>query len=248
MAHDMEAAQEFYSNLFGWSAVPQDTQGGPRYTIFQLQGKAVAGLGAMPDEMKAQGIPAIWSSYVNVDDVESVVGRVAELGGQVTMPPMQVVEAGSMAIVQDQTGGDISLWQKKQHIGAELTNGPGCFCWNELATREIEQACDFYGALLGWEFEWNEQSTSKYYMIKNNGRHNGGIMQMDENWGEMPPCWSVYFTVEKVDATVTEITSRGGKVLVPAFDVSIGRMAVVSDVQGAAFDLFEFGENAQMPN
>ena len=53
MAHDMASAAEFYEGLFGWKSEQQDTQGGPAYVCFTIDGEHVAGLGQMNDEMKA---------------------------------------------------------------------------------------------------------------------------------------------------------------------------------------------------
>jgi predicted enzyme related to lactoylglutathione lyase len=111
MAHDMDSAAKFYGSLLGWTADAQDTQGGPPYTIFQLGGKSVAGMGLMSEEMKSQGAPPIWNSYVNVADLQSGVDKAVQLGGSVMTPPMQVMDAGSMAIISDPGGAMLSLWQ-----------------------------------------------------------------------------------------------------------------------------------------
>ena len=85
-AHDAQASARFYSGLFGWNAIEQDTGGGPPYWIFELNGKQVAGMGQMSDEMKSQGAPPLWNSYVNVDNCQEIENRVAELGGNVLIP------------------------------------------------------------------------------------------------------------------------------------------------------------------
>ena len=239
-AHDAAAARKFYEAMFGWRTVDQDTQGGPPYAIFELDGLQTAGLGECPPELKAQGVPPLWNSYINVDSVEATAGRVAELGGTVAMPPMQVLDYGWTAYIQDPTGATVGLWQKNTHLGAGLVNEPGAFCWNELATRDMEQAQQFFSALLGWEFEAAPNSPAPYAVIRNNGRMNGGIMKMDDSCGEMAPNWSVYFTVEDIDAALAKLKQLGGNTLMGVFDVGdVGRMAVVSDPQGAVFDLIQ---------
>ncbi len=247
MAHDIEKAKAFYGSLFGWTATDQDTQGGPPYVMFRLDGHDVAGMGQMNDEMKSQGVPPIWNSYVNVDEVNAATEKATELGGTVIMPPMQVLSAGSMAIIQDSTGAMLSLWQKNEHIGARLVNVPGTFSWNELATRDVEKAREFFGKLFGWTFEDNPHAQSKYYVIMNGERQNGGMLQMDENWGDMPPYWGVYFTVDNCATAVDKVGQLGGRTIMPPFDLPFGRIAVVQDDQGSAFSLFEFNENADIP-
>lgn len=239
MAHDKAAAEDFYSKLFGWSVTAQDTEGGPPYAQFEQDGHAVAGIGQMNEEMKAQGAPAMWNSYVNVDDVETVAARAKELGGNIVVPPMKVLEAGWLAFVADPTGAMFGIWQKGQHIGATLVNDPGSFSWNELATRDEAGAREFYGTLFGWSFSKVDMPQTTYHVIQNADRPNGGVMQMTAEWGEIPPHWMVYFSVADTDATVARLSELGGKVNMPPFDTPVGRIAVVSDPQGAVFSLIK---------
>ncbi len=111
MTPDRAAAKSFYGELFGWEAADQDTQGGPPYTIFMIEGRDVAGMGEMNDEMKSSGMPPIWNSYINVDDIAAATNRVQALGGGLLMPPMQVAEAGQIAIIPDPTVAAVSLSQ-----------------------------------------------------------------------------------------------------------------------------------------
>ena len=54
----------------------------------------------------------------------------------------------------------------------------------------------------------------------------------------VPPHWNVYFNVADVDASIAKAEELGAKTVVPAFDVpDVGRMAVLTDPQGAMFSL-----------
>ncbi len=243
-AHDATIAREFYEQLFGWNTVDVDTHGGPPYAQFYLHGKTVAGMGQMPDEMLSQNIPPMWSSYINVDDISAIVQKVPELGGQVAMPVMQVLDFGWMAFLSDPSGGHVGLWQKNTHSGAELAGVPGTFCWNELATRDMQTAQTFFAKLLGWEYEDSPGGKHPYKIIKNQGRQIGGIIQMDQNWGESPPHWLVYFSVADIDTTAAKLKDLGGSICVPIFEIPSGRIAVVADPQGAAFTMMQFNLEA----
>lgn len=246
MSPDTDASKKFYSGLFGWSHEDRPTDMGVPYTIYKQGNDEVCGMGPQPSDMQQQGIPPTWNSYINVEKLEETIAKAESLGGTVCMPSMKVMEAGWMAGIMDPTGGRFFLWQKNEHIGATRVNDPGCFCWNELATRDIEKASEFYGELFGWEFEDNPSGPTKYYIIHNKARLNGGIMQMNEQWPEsIPPHWAVYFTVENADDACAKLKELGGEVCSPPFGIPIGRMAVVSDPQKAVFHFFEFGEGAQ---
>jgi predicted enzyme related to lactoylglutathione lyase len=73
------------------------------------------------------------------------------------------MKAGRMAILIDRIGAQISVWQAGEHIGAGVANEPNSLGWNELGTREPQQAMDFYGDLFGWTFQ---DVGSGYHEIK----------------------------------------------------------------------------------
>jgi predicted enzyme related to lactoylglutathione lyase len=52
---------------------------------------------------------------------------------------------------------------------------------------------------------------------------------------EVPPSWLVYFTVPDADAAAATAGSNGGQVLNGPIDISVGRLAVLMDPQGAMF-------------
>jgi uncharacterized protein len=237
---EQDAAKSFYSQLFGWDYEDSPVGDGIVYSMATLQGNYVGALSPQRDEERAQGIPPHWNSYVTVDDVDAVAGRVGDLGGQLYAPPFDVMDVGRMAVLADPTGAVLSLWQAGRHIGAGLVNVPGAFCWNELATRDPQAAQDFYSALLGWEIEPSESSGPPYWMIKNAGRWNGGMRQIgDELRPEVPAHWLVYFAVESVADTVERASAAGAQVMLPRMEIERGAIAALDDPQDAGFALYE---------
>lgn len=244
-AYNLADARKFYEQMFGWTTKDVDTQGGPPYVQCYRNGQRVAGMGEMPEAMKAQRMPPVWSSYIHVNDINATVAKVAELGGQVTMPVMQILDYGWMTFFQDPTGGHVGLWQKNTHGGAEIIGVPGSYCWNELATRDLDRAQEFFAKLLGWEYEDSTGGNHPYKIIRCHGCQIGGIIQMDEQWGNAPAYWMVYFTVADIDQSTQKLTELGGTICVPTFPIPVGRMSVVSDPQGGTFTLIQLHP---MPN
>lgn len=233
MSADVEATKKFMGELMGWESKEMPTDKGPDYTMFFVGEDPVAGLGPLPPDM--EGVPSHWSSYVKVDDLDQMVGKVEELGGKVVMPVMDVMTAGRMAGIKDPTGAALMLWEPKDHIGAGLVNTVGAMCWNELYTMDIEKAKDFYSKLLGWELEAME-GMENYVGIKNKGRSNGGMMQIQPEWGEVPPSWTVYFTVADLNETVARAKDLGGQVISEPLEAKgVGKFAMI---QGPAGDVF----------
>lgn len=237
---DMEAASAWYGELFGWTAVPQDTQGGPPYTQFMLRDKTVAGMGKQAGQLTAAGVPPTWNTYVSVDDVEAVTAAVKEHGGTVLMPAMKILEAGEMAVFTDPQGAAFCVWKAGDHIGAEVVNEPSSFSWNELATRDVEGAKAFYSNVFGWSIEAADAGGMAYHMLKLGEREVGGMMEMGESFdANIPPHWAVYFSVADIEAAVKKVKDTGGSVHVPPMKIGVGTFSVVADPQGATFTLFQ---------
>lgn len=241
---DLEASKAFYAGLFGWTAAPLPDHPASDYTLFTLDGARVAGLVPMSPGMKAQGVPSRWVSYVLVDDVDAVVARVEALGGTVPLPPMDVVDSGRMSMIQDPSGGSVSLWQAGKHVGAERFHAPGCMTWNELLTRDPDAARDFFADLLGWEFRTIDTGgRGTYEMAMMGGERVAGIMAMPPEVPDpVPPHWDVYFAVDDVDGVAARARELGGSVPLPPMTIPVGRLALVADPAGATFTIYRADE------
>lgn len=240
---DAPKTKAFLQAVMGWDAEDQPIGNGMVYTMFKQDGLNTVGLGQMQPAMQEQGMPSHWMSYVNVDDVDALKEKVLELGGKILMEPMDVFDSGRMMIIADPTGAQVGLWQPKQHIGAQLVNTPGAFTWNELSVRDPEVAKAFYGKLFGWTFSEEEMPTGTYHTISNNGRMNGGMIKMTEEWGDIPPHWMVYLSVADIDATVEKIKEAGGKIEMDITEApNTGRFTIVSDPTGAHFTVMQLNE------
>lgn len=243
---DLEGAKEFYASLFDWETSDIPTDVGNVYTMFQIEGKNVAGASVMNPEMQAQGMPPFWSSYVKHDDVDAIAEKADEAGGQLLSPPFDVMEEGRMVMIQDPSGAIFGVWQPRNHIGAQLVNRPNALVWNELQTRDGEAALSFYKTVFGWEDQVDENN---YYVFKQNGRIQAGMLLMDESWDEnIPPNWAVYFMVEDVEATTAKVEELGGKVLVPPTPAGeMGKFTVAQDPQGGVFTMMQFDGEVDPP-
>jgi predicted enzyme related to lactoylglutathione lyase len=234
---DVAGAKDFYGRLVGWE--PQDRAGaaGP-YTVLRLDGDAVAGLFGQSQEQRAAGVPARWLCYVTVDGVDDTVARAVELGGTVVNEPVDVEDAGRMAVIADRGGARLALWEPRATIGATRVNDPGCMCWNDLVTSDIEAAARFYGELFGWEARELPQAGG-YRVIHNGGRTNGGLMPAQLVGWQGPGYWLPYFNAGELGRAVAAVGEGGGRVVVEPQAVPAGRFAIATDPQGAPFALFE---------
>jgi len=227
---ELKDAKKFYQQVFGWAFYDIGAEFG-HYHYALAQERAAAGIGQPPPDAQ---MPSAWTVFLA--SVEGDIDRVRALGGQVIVEPMTVGDAGKMAICTDPTGAIFGLWQPINFIGAAVEAEHGGIAWSEVATRDAAAACDFYGKL----FDATPQPQSDEYFIMQRGEEMlFGVMQMDGQWGDLPPHWMGYFTVDNTDAALERVAAGGGKVTVPAFDTPYGRMAVIADPYGALFSVVQ---------
>ena len=231
-----EAAKKFYTELFGWDFTDNPMGPGMVYTMLKKNGKEVGALYELMPDMKEQGVPPHWMSYVWVTNADETAAKAKELGGTVLKDPFDVMTFGRMAVIQDPTGAVFSLWQPGTHKGAGLVNQPGSLCWNELLTTDTGKAADFYVGLLGWGKDVQNFGPMEYTMFSNGERPAAGMFQITSDMAGVPPHWLVYFAVDDCDATVKKAGELGAATIKPADDIpGIGRFAIMQDPQGAVF-------------
>ena len=235
---DVAAAKSFYADLFGWKFDDMDAGNGNTYTMATLRGKAVAGLAPQPEIMAAAGAPPCWNSYVTVANADASAAQIGSEGGTVLMPPMDVMDAGRMAVATDPTGAFFMIWEPKGSIGAELVNEPGAYSWNELMTPDVDKAVAFYGQTFGWKANPLDMGGMTYTLLELDGQGIGGAMNPPMEG--IPPNWGVYFSVDDCDTTVEKATKGGANVLNTPMDVpDVGRMSALTDPQGAMFSVLK---------
>ncbi len=233
---DAAAAKKFYGELFGWSHSDQPVGPDLVYSMLQLEDKNVAALYQLNKELRAQGVPPHWLSYVSISNADETAAKVATLGGKVAKDPYDVFDVGRMAVVEDPSGATFAIWQPRKHAGAHIVSQPGTLCWNELMTNDVTGSTKFYSELFGWKADTKQMGPIEYTTFMNGERPAGGMMAITEEMGEVPPNWLVYFAVEDCDKTLKKVESQGGKVAGPPTDVpEVGRLAIAQDPQGAYF-------------
>lgn len=237
-APDQQAAIDFYKGVFGWAGEigSQETGG---YAVCELRGKPVAGIMAAVPMGDQPAPPTVWTTYLTTSDVEAAAQAVNAAGGTVMMPPMDVMTLGRMCIAADPTGAVFGLWQPVNFPGAGVVNENGALVWNELNTSDVAAAAAFYRAVLGIEASPME-GTQDYHSLQVDGRPVGGMQPIPAQApAGTPPHWLCYFAVADADETVRKVTTGGGTALQPPFDMIAGRMAILTDPQGAVFAVIQ---------
>jgi predicted enzyme related to lactoylglutathione lyase len=112
--------------------------------------------------------------------------------------------------------------------------------WYELMTTDPAAAEKFYDAVVGWSSAPFAGSPNPYTVFSRAGNVQvAGLMKTPPGMN-MPPFWSMYIAVPKLEETEAQIKKLGGRELSGVIEVpSVGRMRMMTDPQGAAFYIIE---------
>jgi uncharacterized protein len=220
---DIEAGKRFYGELFGWTFGDPPTAYGGSVWAHQ-EGEPVAALARKTDGR----LPSVWTVYFATPDIEGLADRVWAAGGQVVTAPLPVGELGTAALVTDPDGAVFGLWEAGTHAGFGRRHEPGTFAWAELYARDTETVNTFYGGLFH-DALFGPDAHPDF----------GRAPVSDVFPPEMPPHFLVHFRVADCAEVLGAVNRLGGRVQAPPFETSYGRVAVVTDNQGASFAVLE---------
>jgi uncharacterized protein len=105
ISKEPEKTASFYSSLFGWTVDADNPLGYRR--IDTGSGEGIQG-GIWPAPPHS---PDFVQLFIAVDEVEAAVGRAAELGAKLIIPPARLPEGDEMAVLQDPQGLVFAVWR-----------------------------------------------------------------------------------------------------------------------------------------
>jgi hypothetical protein len=114
----------------------------------------------------------------------------------------------------------------------------GEFCWDDLATTDLEAAKAFYQTVFGWSARPMEQDPGMLVFHRPDGGMVASAMPVPAPG--VPSHWATYVAVADLAAARARVAELGGKVVRDEIPVpGIGRFAIVQDPTGAFLRLFE---------
>ncbi|MEU3409888.1 VOC family protein [Streptomyces sp. NPDC006658] len=217
---DVEAGKRFYGELFGWTF--QEAYGS---SVWALLGEdRVAALAPKTDGR----MPTVWTVSFATPDAAALARRITAAGGRMITDPYPAGGLGTAALAADPEGAVFGLWQPGGHRGFGRRRAPGTFVWAELYTRDTAAANTFYGDLF------------HDALFGPGAAPDFGRAEVTEVFpAEMPPHFVAHFRVTGLDDALGTVRRLGGRVQAPPFETSYGRVAVVTDNQGASFALLQ---------
>jgi predicted enzyme related to lactoylglutathione lyase len=235
MTSDKTKSREFYGRLFGWTSEDAGEEYG-HYVNFFASGAQIAGC---MENTGFSEMPDVWSVYLATADAQATADAATKHGGQVAVPPMDVMHLGRMAVLLDPSQAAIGVWQPGEHQGFAVVDEDNTPSWFELHTRDYDAAVDFYRSVFGWQtYTVGDDPSFRYTTLDEGDDAKAGIMDASGWLPEgVPSYWTVYFRVPDVDAALAKVKDLGGEVVLPAEDTPYGRLAGATDSTGAMFKL-----------
>jgi len=102
---DPERSIRFYQDLFDWGTKQRELEG-ETYRMFHTQNQEIAGI--VPLETAGLGSSS-WVSYLKVADAVGAAHRVANLGGDVLLEPVELHTVGLYALLIDPLGAQFGI-------------------------------------------------------------------------------------------------------------------------------------------
>jgi uncharacterized protein len=222
---DVAAAKEFYGPVLGWDFEDQgDDFGG--YVIARRNGHDAAGLG--PQQAPDQ--PVAWMLYFATDDVAATLRTVTDNGGQVIVERTEMTGIGTMAVVADNQGVVIGVWEAGPMIGTEVYNEPGGLAWEQLNVPSLEHAKSFYTSVFPLDFA---DEFGPGLRRRGESESIAGISEVTHG----PAGWQCFLAADDAIKAEAMVLEHGGSSIQKVEPTEFGNLGVVTDPWGAVFGI-----------
>lgn len=225
-----DAAQAFYSDLFGWQF---GTPAGDGYRLISGGGEALGGLVASSDVDAGSEFPSQWVPVLAVTDVMQATGAATANGGKLVRSPF-TTSAGIFATVRDPRGALLVLYTGTEGFPLDAAQKLNTWYWADLLTDSPSWTKAFYKAVAGLEIRQDGELT----VFASNGQARGGVVQVSRS--RIEPTWLPYVAVSDVRKTARRSQELGGGPLTITDDA-----AILLDPTGAAIGVAQIGGAAE---
>lgn len=235
---DVDAAESFYSEVFGWESRHGED---PGYVELMHDGKLIAAIARYDDDVTSAD--ARWLISISVADVDATASEIEARGGEILETPEDFPDRGRFAVVADGQGAIFMLLRATGGDPAAAGYVVGALEWAELWTRDVVAAARFYEEALGYRALRGPGVAGKpSAVLTTMGAPRATIVNIP--WDDVEPNWIPYIPVADARATLDRVTAAGGGVLVTSDEVeddSGSFAAIVSDPVGGVFGIQEIG-------
>jgi hypothetical protein len=233
---DVDAAVDFYSKLFGWTATAYGTNA-HRYVVMANDGRPVAGVAARPRGAGEQG-KARWIGYVSVLNADNAVSAATAAGGRLMVEPRNIARRGTHAIVADNQGALVGMLASSSGDAEDFRADVGDWIWAQLLTDQPDKAVQFYQSVFGYTGMPDIRGKGgDDYLLVSQGYARAGISHLPAAT-QAKPTWIGFVRVTDLAETLARVQSLGGRILrAPALELFDGKLAIIADPLGGVVGL-----------
>lgn len=242
--NDLSATIVFYKDLFGWEFADSNWMNS-KIKVIRLDGIAIANAIEVksPRDDKSH---SRWLGYISVDDVNSTVDVIKELGGKIHKAPKEVPNRGQIAACFDPQGAFFAVVHSSTGDPQDKPPVKHMLIGSELWTNNIDAALDFYTAVFGYsEMTAIIKDGSTYRFLEANDKPRAGIVKI--MWKDVQPNWVPYIVVENVPEIIKKAEALGGQLLLGLREVlSEESAAILADPTGGIFGVQQIWKAEEM--
>ena len=226
LTEDVQGAQNFYSELFGWRVEGQSSD----YIVIYAGDKPIGGIA--PHESKdSEVLESLWLASLSVENVDRAVSATKSRYGKVLDGPFDVKGRGRMAVIQDPEGAELILLRAAGGDPVDETVKSGEWLWVDLFTRDAKTANEFYGSLAGYTAQTvKTEEDHSYNLLEKDDRAFAGVVEIP--WEDVEPNWLPYVKVDDLEGTISLAENLGGVLI-----LRLENVAVIADPTGGVFGI-----------
>ncbi|HVN45389.1 MAG TPA: VOC family protein [Steroidobacteraceae bacterium] len=239
---DLNAAEHFYGQLFGWSF--RDIAIGQRaYAVASLDGAPIAGFVQIGARRPGSPQPA-WLTFLSVPNVQLAGEAILAHGGKELSAPHAYRLRGKQAVYTDPQGAVFAILNSHSGDPPDVLAAPGEWIWSALVTRDPDSGAAFYQQVFGFEvFPLQSGVRGDHLMLASEQFARASVNPLPRD--DSQPHWVDFVRVQDVNRTAETATNLGGRILVaPHADRHGGTVALLADPSGAAIGVMDWTETS----
>jgi uncharacterized protein len=229
--------------LFNWT-FRDASAGSLHYVQASLDGEPVAGLIQKNLAAGQQRQPA-WLTFISVRDVDAAKAAATKHGAKVLFEPHTLPDRGREAVFADPQGAVFAVLASSAGDPPDELASPGEWIWSSLITRDLNAGAAFYQTLFDYEiFDVGGDEDPSHVLFATENYTRASANPLPVTRPDAHSHWLNFVRVDDADKAVAKATELGGKVVVePRADRHGGKLAVVTDPQGAHFGVMEWNDS-----
>jgi predicted enzyme related to lactoylglutathione lyase len=236
---DVGTAAEFYGKVFGWTFQtfgPKDDF--KTYTLVLSGDTPIGGMVYVRPKQPEKFPTSRWVGFISVGDVAATAALVEKQGGKVLVPPREVGDRGTEALLLDPEQGMFGVIRSATGDPEDYLAGNDQWLWAELWAADAAKMAEFYKGIGPYEVrDGAAKGEGASFRLWSGGYARAGILTKS---GNVPTTWLPYVRVKNVADTVARASEAGARIYLQPTQMHGTSVAVIIDPTGAPLAVAEW--------